>query len=304
MGAHQPDCIILLGDNVYLEDHFWNIKIRRPARSMSDWEFATHLHERYARQWTVPEFEHMLKQLPSHTRFLGTVDDHDFLGNDLYIEDVLQPKARVSRILHRQFIAACNDRPSRYPALPSGKIHSGQDGDDPGFKAGTGLASHLSHNDVMLAVLDNRSYRQPPKDGAPVLGDAQLKWLGDRLAEQKKFNLVFSGSPLTEGTKWYAKGSPLSKHAREFRKLCDLYGQQAGRTVVHIGGDLHYNDFKLPTTKIPCTQVTSSALGSGWQPFSWSACGNYGLIEMDASGLRIRTFGCETARNINHLIAV
>jgi alkaline phosphatase D len=304
--ALDPDVLLLMGDNVYVEDHWWNVWVGKPARKLADDGFASHLHARYRMQWKVPQFQALLHHLHQKgAPILGTVDDHDFLGNDLCVAPETQTKARIARVLHRQFIACCNQPLiASYPAVPAWQAPAA----DAGFDVGLGLASHWVYpaHDLSLTVLDNRSYRQKVDKANPhrarVLGQAQLTWLQTCLQSETALHLVFSGSPLTDGTKRWARGSPLQDYPSEYQQVCEIYRAQPQpqRCIVHIGGDLHYNDFKLRDAHNPCINLTSSGMGSGWQPFARSANGNHGLIEWANGQLRIRTFGNESARNIDY----
>jgi hypothetical protein len=294
------------------EPDWWNIWVSRPVHKLTDDDFAIYLHGRYQMQWQVPQFRTLIEHLHRrHAQILGTVDDHDFLGNDFCVTDTTQAKARVARVLHRQFVDFCNHPSSNYPssnypALPDWR--AGQF--DCGFDAGLGLATHVKWLDLglSLTVLDNRSYRQKVNkrnpSAAQVLGRRQLDWLATCLQDNLPVKLVFSGSPLTDGTKRWARGSPLQDYPAEYEQLCKLYRSQTGSCVVHVGGDLHYNDFKLKDAQNPCINLTSSGMGSGWQPFAPSPNGNWGLIEWSDGQLRICTLGNEDSRNVDHCLTL
>jgi alkaline phosphatase D len=305
--AHEPDVLLLIGDNVYLENHWWNIWVNRPVNTLSDEDFAIYLHERYQMQWQVPQFRTLIEHLHRrHTLILGTVDDHDFLGNDFCVTDTTQTKAKIARVLHRQFIDFCNHPSSNYPARPDWR--SAQV--DAEFESGLGLATHVKwvEQGLSLTVLDNRSYRQKVDkrnpNAAQALGRRQLDWLATCLQDNLPVKLVFSGSPLTDGTKHWARGSPLQDYPAEYKQLCELYRAQTDHCIIHVGGDLHYNDFKLKDAQNPCINLTSSGIGSGWQPFASSPNSNWGLIEWGGGQLSIRTFGNEPPRNVIHCLSI
>jgi hypothetical protein len=115
---------------------------------------------------------------------------------------------------------------------------------------------------------------------------------------------VFSGSPLSPGQKRFIPGSPLSAYPVEYRAILEMYGASNGQTIVHVGGDIHYNDWRDRHPQYGHYEVCSSALGSGTLPFSCHAKNNFGVIDVGAETLRIRTFGAETGQNIDKLIVL
>lgn len=306
----KPDVLLLTGDNIYLEDHMWQLWFGKPAH-LSDAAFASRLHERYCWQWAVPEFRALLRSMRSRSApVLGILDDHDFLGNDFYVGPATQGKAVIARALLRQFLSACNTPGLEdYPAMPASSQEEWQALDDPGFADGLGLAKTLTHGNALILLLDNRSYCTPPAPEGRALGMVQMNWLRQQLEQHQqngvgKLALVFSGSPLSPGTKRCIPGSPLSAYPREYQALLQIYGSldAAGLTVVHIGGDIHYNDWRDRHPQHGHYEVCCSALGSGWLPFSAHARGNFGVVDLEPDRLRIRTFGAETNRNIDKLL--
>jgi hypothetical protein len=265
-------------------------------------------------QWRVPQF----RQAVAASRVvMGTLDDHDFLGNDTYVSPSLQRKARLARLLHRQFIAACNLRPSplslsmRYPAFEDVFAM-----DDVGFDQGIGLAQSWQseagqgsdHLVTKIILLDNRSYREAPPHlvGKPAvaLGAAQISWLAQELVGSQRLSIVASGSPFTAGDRLGIAGSALEVYRREASILRTLYSSQngsigRGQRVVHLGGDLHYNAFTPWSSDHPFTELTSSGMGSGWQPFAQQQRGNFGVLSVGASSVRMQLFGAEDERNLD-----
>jgi hypothetical protein len=289
------DSLVLLGDNTYVEDRIWQLWFFKPALKLSDADFARWMYERYRQQWSVPEFHALLLSLERRgARVLGTVDDHDFLGNDLMVTPPLQAKARVARVLHRQFLQACNaPLRSAYPELPE---MSGQA--DPGFSEGLGLACSVSNENLLLVVLDSRSYRESPGPVARALGETQLRWFESLLDGPHKQVLVFSSSPLSKGTRPFVQGSTLCQYPLEHERIVRKYRALKGKKIVHVGGDLHYNDFKGRDIHPEYLEVCSSGLGSGWIPFWPWLNGNHGFIDVLPQGIRLRTEGSNPSRNV------
>lgn len=303
LAAQQPDVLLLLGDNIYVEQNVGElIGPLRPVVALGDLAFGRRLHSQYAAQWQVPQFR---QAVSASGLVMGTVDDHDFLGNDTYVRPVYERKARLARLLHRQFIQTCNKRPLPlvYPSFEEVLTW-----DDLGFERGIGLAQSwqsVGQGDpvVKIILLDNRSFRQPPSrqgsEQAVLLGAAQISWLAQELVGSQQWSVVASGSTFSAGDRWGIEGSPLQAYPREAGILRSLYaGQSQGRRVIHVGGDLHYNAYWPWAAAHPFWEFASSGMGSGWQPFARHQRGNFGLISVDVRGVQLRLFGDEEERNV------
>ncbi len=307
LAEQQPDVLLLLGDNVYVEQNVGElIGHLRPVVMLSDLEYGRRLHSLYAAQWQVPQFR---QALAASARVMGTLDDHDFLGNDTYVRPVFERKARLARWLHRQFIQACNLRPlpTAYPAFEEVLTW-----DDLGFERGIGLAQSWqstagagdAHPIVKIMLLDNRSYRWPHTgqgaQQAIALGASQISWLAQELLGSQQLSIVASGSTFSAGDRLGIPGSPLQAYSREAAILRSLYASQSqGRRVIHVGGDLHYNAFWPWSPEHPFWELASSGMGSGWQPFARQQRGNFGLISVGLKEVRLRLFGMEAERNLD-----
>ena len=78
-----PDCLVLLGDSVYIDVPAKPDSSGHAHPSHSDYndeDFAVHLRELYAAQLAIPEFSLLLKQLKGQV--YAVWDDHDFLWNN------------------------------------------------------------------------------------------------------------------------------------------------------------------------------------------------------------------------------
>lgn len=306
LAARQPDGVLLMGDNVYLEKHIWQLWCDKPV-NRSDQEFAVHLHQCYQRQWAVPEFRQMLRELHDRGGWVrGTVDDHDFLGDDQCVSPATQQKACMARALFLQFIECCgNPAQEVYPPLPASIPAQWQALDTSRFSAGLGLACRWQQEHVQLLMLDNRSYREPKAPHARALGPEQMAWIEANLEAHDRpghLTLVASGSPLSRGSVKCVPGSPLSDYPAEYAELLALYARFSRQTILHLGGDVHYNDWKDRDPVHGHYQVVSSALGSGALPFSCKARGNFGILDAGLTHLRVRTFGAQSHRNVDRLI--
>jgi alkaline phosphatase D len=305
LAANEPDVLLLLGDNVYIENHIGELLgSQRPCFALSDLDYARRLHARYMAQWNVPQFR---VALLAAKRVMGTLDDHDFLGNDTFVSPILQRKARFARLLHRQFIAACNLRPLPPVYAAFEEIFAM---DDMGFDQGLGLASSWesvaqgSDVSIKIILLDNRSYRDNPfahglVSSAPALGAAQISWLAQELVGSQRVSIIASGSTFSAGDRAGIPGSPLEAYKREAAILRTLYRSQRHQRILHLGGDLHYNAHRLQSAEHPFAELVSSGMGSGWQPFAKQQRGNFGLLRVNAQGIRMQLLGDEDERNLD-----
>lgn len=292
-----PDALLLLGDNVYLEDNIREVLIKslRPSYKLDASAFAQRLHARYQAQAQVPEFR---TALHASGRVLGTLDDHDFLGNDQYAQPQTQIKAQIARQLHRQFIAHCNRKPlpTIYPDLQTALAVP-----DEGFSQGLGVASSLEQQQVKLMLLDNRSYRTSPhSENAVALGARQISWLEQGLTGSQRVSIVASGSTLSPGNKYLIRGNPLSRYVQEARILRALYQNQPHQVVLHLGGDVHYNThWPTQAEQYGFTELASSAMGTGWLPFSSHTQNNFGLITVTEDAVSVQLNGKHAVNQIS-----
>ncbi len=297
LAAHAPDVLLLLGDTVYLEDTVQEVllKPQRPVVRLGTAAFAQRLHVRYAAQAKVPQFRTALR---ASGQVLGTLDDHDFLGNDQYVQPHTQDKAQVARQLHRQFIAYCNTKPlpSAYPALADALAAP-----DTGFDRGLGVASSVELGQVKIILLDNRSYRQSPHGRHTVaLGSAQMAWLAQSLVGSQRVSIVASGSTLSPGNRYLIRGSPLADYPQDARLLRSLYQSQQHQVVLHLGGDVHYNThWPEQAAQDGFTELASSGMGSGLQPFLSRTQDNFGLLSVTEQAVEVQLRGKNPAGHVD-----
>jgi phosphodiesterase/alkaline phosphatase D-like protein len=298
VASHAPDVLLLLGDNVYIEDTVQEIVVKAlwPSQCLSDIDYARRLHARYRMQANVPQFRAALQ---ASAQVMGTLDDHDFLGNDQYVAERTQAKARLARQLHRQFIAHCNTKPlpASYPEMQDALAQP-----DTGFDEGLGVASVLELGAVKIMLLDNRSYRQSLQIAKSVaLGSAQIDWLRQQISGPQQVSIVGSGSTISAGDVPLIRGNPLADYPLEAHLLRHFYRMQQHQTVLHLGGDLHYNALwpqQQTSLGYPgFTEVVSSAMGSGLLPFSKHCLENFGLLQINQDTVDVQLFGKQPLRN-------
>ena len=263
VGQAKPDVFLLIGDNIYGDSD--NIEV---------------LRRKYAQFAAVPGFARLRKEIP----FLATWDDHDFGRNDAGVEF---PIKRESQQLFLDFFNVPADSPRR---KREGVYHAKVFGPE--------------GKRVQIILLDTRYFRSPLKmtDGkrpyvpnedpdATMLGEAQWRWLEDRLREPAELRLVVSSVQVVSqdhgGEKWM-------NFPRERDRLYALIRDTRANGVVFLSGDRHFADLSVIDGKVgyPLFDLTSSGLTQGarqWRPLSansqrvagMSFDNNFGLIAVD-----------------------
>lgn len=202
--ANEPDIMLLLGDNVYI-DH--------PERPTTQ-QYC------YARRQHRPEWQRLVSQVPTYTIW----DDHDFTYNDGRGEagvDAPYWKKDVWRLYRQQWAN---------PAYGQGE-------------EAPGCYYRFSRGDVDFFMLDTRYYREDPEQAvASMLGPTQKVWLKNALlASQASFKVICSSVPMAPGTK---PGSldTWDGHAAERQELFDYLAQNQISGVLLLAADRHRSD--------------------------------------------------------------
>lgn len=87
----DPDILILLGDNIYMDYGLWGAEpIGRP-KHYSPEKFDRIQQGKYEKQMAEPHFKKLLDHMKAKNGFIATWDDHDFAWNDCLGKD---PKAQ------------------------------------------------------------------------------------------------------------------------------------------------------------------------------------------------------------------
>lgn len=226
MAAQQPEHIVLLGDNIYMDyglgDHLPN----RAPRGISLVDFSALMHSSFAKQWQVQSFRRAIDTATVHAIW----DDHDFAWNNARGGDpvagdpdwVAPEYRRLSRALFEQYRRVLADKPSDYPANP---FPNGLVPDDLG-----GVQATIDLTETLrLHLLDGRSFRGPVGHGSSLLGEPQREKLGTQFLSTG-VNLIASGTTL-----------------RDWRKYGDyewIRDQAERRRLVVLSGDVHEPDFR------------------------------------------------------------
>lgn len=224
MAKSDVDLMLWLGDYIYL----------RPE----DWMSMKGMMNRYLKTRTHPA----LKQLTSRFHHFAIWDDHDFGPNDANRSFSLKKEALEAFKLNWA-------NPSYgLPELP-------------------GIFGHFSWSDVDFFLLDNRSYRatslkQTPD--APYLGDQQVNWLLDALANSRApFKIIASGSQVLNP---YQRFENASLHPTEINALIDGIKLRKIEGVLFLSGDRHHTELIVKADDphfYPLYDFTSSPLTSG-----------------------------------------
>jgi alkaline phosphatase D len=202
--AEQPDALVLLGDNVYLDTDVHTDPVR----------LSTELHGLYQAQKKDPYFAALLADLQAQGKpLLATYDDHDFLGDNRYGGDhdpALRETARALLIQHFN--------PPR---------------------TGSDVYSVNRFGLVDLFMLDERFYRRRPLASAldrdAILGAGQWEWF-EREFRASSAPFIVIGSSTTVHT-WGNESWEMYPAA--FNRLRDLVRGRQGALV--LSGDVHRN---------------------------------------------------------------
>jgi alkaline phosphatase D len=200
----QPDALLLLGDNIYL-DHDQHSD---PAR------LASELRRLYDAQLAEPNFAALLANLKARAApVIAIYDDHDFLGNNRYGGDHDPVLALAAR---NEFIKTFA------PPMTGADVY------------------HVRQiAPVDIVVLDERFYRRSPSasqsDRDAILGAAQWVWFEGVVASSTARYLVVASST----TAHKIGDESWEQYPAAFDRLRRLVGGKRGAMLV--SGDVHQN---------------------------------------------------------------
>ena len=308
MADAKPDLTLLLGDNVYADLEGGKLV---PAS-------AGKIARCYEQLAAVPGFQKLKGAAP----LLAIWDDHDYGKNDAGAEWMTKQDAQK---LFLDFFGVPADNPRRQR---EGVYHSQTFG-----PAGKRLQVvmldtryHRSELKVGAAqkfpgydTIIRKPYVPDPDPAKTMLGDAQWKWLGERLKEPADVRLVVSGIQVV------CEDHPFEKWANlpaERNKLYKAIRDSGATGVVCLSGDRHLGELSLDPTAVgyPLYDLTSSGLNQGsakWRraepngrrvaamPYG----NNFGVVSVDweagTVGLELRDeAGLTTVRHVVPLAAL
>lgn len=262
--AADPDLLLLLGDNTYMN---W---------SEPDWE-PQRLKKNYAAQWAVPAFKQLIDSVPT----LAIWDDHDTGPNDSCGAEMPAHELAESRQLFNQYMgfAKNNNRPHMYCSHDVGDVRV-----------------------IMLDVRSHRTYSGKP--GSTVLGKVQEEWLWHELARNPKpYTLVCSGSVINRGPPGHALTDYPAFYQRlvqELRYVAPKPQQpdHQPRKVLFLSGDIHNNRWKRHPGFF---EATSSGVACVIGP-SEAPTDNWGLLTFGQQELRVDLNGHAPSRTYSKRI--
>jgi hypothetical protein len=242
LAKHNPEVLVLLGENVSM-----NYGLRKhpngldESNTLSPPIFAKKMYENYAKQWAIPSFQKVIRQIPT---IHAIWDDHDFAWNNgrgegttctclkpskCKCEHVSPIYRMISRTLFGQFRDALATKPSAtaYPLNPY----------QYGIPAGltglpyTGIEKTLNlSNNVHLHLLDGRSYRPDANIDHSMLGYKQQAALAAVLNDSNAIHLIASGTTLKD---W-----------ERYNDYTWLKTQSKNKKIIVLSGDVRTPDIR------------------------------------------------------------
>lgn len=265
--AARPDVFLFLGDNVYASE-----PARRDVRAQ------------YAKLAAVPGFLRLRSTVP----LLAVWDDHDFGVNDGGADH--SGKADSQKAFC-DFWGLASDDPRRRRDGTYHAVTVGPEG-----------------KRVQFLMLDTRFFRSPLKtkpagDERPgryipdedpaktMLGEAQWRWLEERLREPADLRIVMSSIQVVPEDHLWEKWA---NFPHERQRLFSLIRETGASGVVFVSGDRHLAEISMMPDALgyPAYDLTASALNLSWQswrphePNRWRVASmnygnNFGMIEID-----------------------
>ncbi|RZI82357.1 MAG: hypothetical protein EOP38_16195 [Rubrivivax sp.] len=294
MAQQAPDVLMLLGDQIYMDWDPTALFDESPERRRLDRKpekylprFVQEMHDRYAMQWEVPEFQAFIRGFVAEhgpDRVLVTWDDHDFAwnngcgGGDPGKPRYAKPEVvEWSRKLFNQFVQVLRQPPPEgapYPSLASAT--------NP--QSALPLATDLGGFPIVL--LDQRSWRTHLDDAnATLMGQSQQAFLWDQVARGQGLLIVAGGSPMRRDQGRREQGWRSKPDDQGVRLAYPEYAQfiaraqQAERAVLYLAGDIHHNAYGGPVEpQANIVQVLASGAARGG-----SSSGNFGLITLEGA---------------------
>lgn len=259
--TEQPDALILLGDNIYLNHDFHS----DPKK------LAAELRSLYAQQKAEPHFAALLSDMAQRGKpVIAIYDDHDFLGNDRYGGGEDQALCEAAR---HELVTAFS------PLQTGDDVYSRRRLGSPGAE-------------VEVIVLDARFYRRKITDSIfdrdAMLGANQWAWFEQAVAAAKDVPYLLVVSSTTA----YSYG--LVEDAWErcpaaFKRLCDLLRKRRGALVV--SGDIHSND---RYDEAGLVEIVTSGVARRGLVFGKPRA-NYALFDFGPQSLRVEQRGLKSS---------
>jgi alkaline phosphatase D len=204
INSHQPDALLLLGDNVYI--------------NMPEMPNGVHYYTYYCRQ-SRPEFRRLISATPVYAIW----DDHDAATDDCWL-------------------GPFKDKPAwKMPLL--GIFEQNWNNPSYGDPQWPACWFSFSIDDVDFFMLDGRFYRTNPfTDNPTMLGPVQKKWLLDQLKESTAtFKVIVSPVPWALATKGGARDT-WNGFKQERNEIFDSLIANKINGVLLLSADRHRSD--------------------------------------------------------------
>ena len=221
---HQPDALLMLGDNVYIDDPFSTITDRYcyyRRHSQVDW-----------------------RSLVASTSTYSIYDDHDFAGNDCTPGPAIEDppwKRKVWEVFGQNWNNPGYGGSTKQP----------------------GCWYDFYIGDVHFIMLDGRYYRHRKKYRGSMLGKVQKQWLLDVLGSSKgTFKVLASPVPWCPGVKpGRNRNDTWDGYASERDEIFGLIDERKIEGVILMAADRHRSDLrKIKRDGYDLYEVMSSRL--------------------------------------------
>lgn len=285
IAKHEPDVLLLLGDNVYLDIPWVNVLgVAGPVHpsDADDADFLRHGYELYRELLAQSDFSALIQR--RNLRSYAIWDDHDFLWNDAsggtLSKVVHGEKMRASAALHWQFREALrNKNPATFPpAVTDPRLHNP-------IETAPGYSCIDLDNNLYLHLTDGRSFRT----AHTMFGANQRDQITDTIHEHASgIHLLASGNVVRakSGERWDA-------YPEDYQWLLNI---AANHKVLVLSGDVHENRLPPPLklTGGPIRwlhEATSSgaAIGHKLLVNTGKQKHNFGIVDIDSDGGTIST---------------
>lgn len=203
--AQQPDAMLMLGDNVYIDDP--------KTRMTSDYC--------YYRRQSRPEWRRLIARTPIYAIY----DDHDFGANDCVPGPEIESPAWKRQVWNQFRTQWANPSYGGGPTQP-------------------GCWFDFMIGDVHFILLDGRYYRRRGEEPS-MLGPVQLQWLKQTLKQSKgTFKVLTSPVPWTAGIKPGSK-DPWDGFPAEREAIFSFIEENRIDGVVLAAADRHRSDLRI-----------------------------------------------------------
>jgi len=262
--AHQPEWLILGGDNIYMD---YGLSSGQ-SKHWSLQKFAEQMERRYKKQFSLPSFRKIVETIPEG-QVIGVWDDHDLAWNNCHGADPshdMAHKKKISTAYFHHYFDELNKRPlaSELPSLPIADLKNPPNGTKEIYRA-------LDMPGLRVLLCDGRSWRSEHPDGgakSDLLGATQEAWLFNELDSHAGPVMLVTGSTMT------ASSDQAWDYFGEFYRDRFLPAVR-DKVILFVGGDIHKNRLAPKNDNEPI-EIISSSSGLG-RPVRER---NFGVIEL------------------------